>query len=190
MDAARWIIPQQVADLSEVTLFKILRLLWTYPAFQAMFWFRVGSWFRQRRIPLSWLVYRILFHGYGLEISIGADYDGGLYIPHPFGSVIAARKIGENCSIISNVTLGMRNKWEFPELGDRVFVGSGARILGGIHVGDDAVVGANAVVIQDIPDGATVVGIPAKIQRIYGRRVSTSAEVESDHEIQQGDTHE
>lgn len=65
--------------------------------------------------------------------------------------------------MIHNVTVGMRNEWAFPEIGDDVFIGAGARVLGGIVVGDGARIGANAVVIQDVPAGATVVGIPARV---------------------------
>ena len=99
---------------------------------------------------------------HGTDLWVGNDYDGGLYIAHPIGSVIAAQKIGENCSIIANVTIGTRNEWGFPIIGDNVFIGAGARVLGNIQVGDDAVIGANAVVIQDVPAGATVVGVPAR----------------------------
>jgi serine O-acetyltransferase len=71
--------------------------------------------------------------------------------------------MGENCSIIAAVTIGMRNEWRFPTFGDHVFIGAGARILGDIELGDDSAVGANAVVVKDVPAGATVVGIPARI---------------------------
>jgi serine O-acetyltransferase len=96
-------------------------------------------------------------------MSPDLDIGGGLYIAHPNGCVIHAKKIGRNCSIISNVTIGMRNRWEFPTIGDNVFIGSGARILGGIKVGNNVRIGANAVVIHDVPDNCTVVGIPARI---------------------------
>lgn len=73
------------------------------------------------------------------------------------------KRIGRNCSVIANVTIGMRNEWVFPEIGNDVFIGAGARVLGGITLGDQAVIGANAVVIHDVPAGATAVGIPAKV---------------------------
>ncbi|MCB0017124.1 MAG: hypothetical protein KDE09_04990, partial [Anaerolineales bacterium] len=73
--------------------------------------------------------------------------------------------MGENVSIIANVTLGMRGERRWPRIGDRTFIGAGARVLGNIDVGADAVIGANAVVLNDVPAGATVVGIPAKIVR-------------------------
>ena len=87
----------------------------------------------------------------------------GLYIPHPRGMVLVARRVGANCSFIHACTLGMRETWDFPVLGDAVFVGAGARVLGGIRLGDACSVGANAVVIKDVPPGATAVGVPARI---------------------------
>ncbi|RMD75375.1 MAG: serine acetyltransferase, partial [Chloroflexi bacterium] len=64
--------------------------------------------------------------------------------------------------------IGMRNEWAFPIIGDEVFIGAGARVLGGITVGDRARIGANAVVTRDVPSGATVVGIPARVVKIDG----------------------
>ncbi len=166
-DVQRWIRPQEVADPSEVTFRTTIKLLYIYMALRAVFWFRLGSWCVSHHIPFAkGFVYRLLYRNHGLEISPGADVGGGLYVAHPNGCVIHAKKIGKNCSIISNVTIGMRNRWEFPVIGDNVFIGAGARILGGIHIGDGAVIGANAVVIEDVPECATVVGIPAKVIKI------------------------
>ncbi len=170
-DVQRWIRPQEVADPSEVIFLRVLRLLFNYMPLRAMFLFRLGSWFAQHHIPFSkGIFYRWLYRSHGLEISPGADIGGGLYIAHPIGCVISAKKIGRNCSIISNVTIGMRNTWEFPVIGDHVFIGAGARVLGGIHVGDGAVIGANAVVIEDVPAYATVVGVPAKVVKVAPER--------------------
>lgn len=166
-DVQRWIVPQQVADPSTVTLPTTLRLLWQHMPLRAMLWFRLGAWIKAKGIPLlPGLIQRTIFRYFGLEIIIGSKIGGGLYIAHPIGTVIAAEEIGENCSIIANVTIGMRNEWAFPRIGNNVFIGAGARVLGGIHVGDGAVIGANAVVIHDVPAGATVVGIPARVIRL------------------------
>ena len=77
--------------------------------------------------------------------------------------MIAVERIGRNCSIIAAVTLGLRNDHTFPSIGDDVFIGAGARVLGGIRIGDGARIGANAVVINDVPAGATAVGVPARV---------------------------
>ena len=100
---------------------------------------------------------------FGLEISSGVPIGPGLYIAHPTGTVIMARRVGANASFVHAVTVGMRGEHEFPVLGDGVFVGAGARVLGPIRVGHGCRVGANAVVLESVPDGATAVGVPARI---------------------------
>ncbi len=163
-DVQRWVVPQQIADPSEITWGRTLRLLWQYMSLRAMLWYRFGSWCKERRIPMiPGLVQRFLLRFFGLEIWIGAKIGGGLYIAHPVGTVIAVQEMGENCTIVASVTTGMRNEWAFPRIGNNVFIGAGARVLGGIQVGDGAVIGANAVVIHDVPPGATAVGVPAKV---------------------------
>ncbi len=166
-DVQRWIVPQAVSDPALVTFSTTVKALWTHMPLRAMFWFRLGSWCRQKRIPgLAGMLQRAIHRAHGMDIAVGSDYGGGLYLAHTIGNVIAARTIGRNCTIVANVTLGMRNEWAFPTIGDDVFIGAGARVLGGIHVGDGAVIGANAVVIEDVPPGAVVVGIPARVIRI------------------------
>jgi serine O-acetyltransferase len=100
---------------------------------------------------------------FGVEITPAVPIGPGFYLPHPVGVVIIAKQIGANVTFIGSNTVGMRNEWEFPEIGDAVFVGVGARILGPVKVGDGSRIGANAVVVDDIPAGATAVGIPARI---------------------------
>jgi serine O-acetyltransferase len=166
-DTARWVVPQQIADPSTLTISGTLKLLYHYLPLRAMAWFRLGSWLTEKRIPfVKGFIQRLIYRVFGLEISPGAEIGGGLYIAHPVGSVISPKRMGNNCTIIHSITIGMRNEWEFPDIGDNVFIGAGARILGGIRVGNNAVIGANAVVIHDVPDGATVVGIPAKVIKV------------------------
>jgi serine O-acetyltransferase len=163
-DVQRWFVPQQVAPAAYVTFSRTLRLMWVYKSLRAMFWLRLGTWCVHKRIPLAKSLFSsILYYFHGLELEIGADIGGGLYIAHPRGVVIVASRIGRNCSVIANVTVGMRNEYAFPEIGNDVFIGAGARVLGNIKIGDGAKIGANAVVIQDVPAGATVVGIPAHV---------------------------
>lgn len=163
-DACRWIHPSKIAPESELSPGVLLVLLYRYMPLRAMAWFRFGAWCSQRRIPVvPGFVQRLLYRHYGLEIPIRADIGGGLYIAHPVGVVIAPRRMGENCSVIAAATIGMRNEWEFPDIGDNVFIGAGARVLGGITIGDGAAIGANSVVIHDVPAGATVVGIPGRV---------------------------
>jgi len=172
-DASRWIIQGTLTPAAQVTFLRAIVLLYRYRALRATLWFRIGGWFQRQRVPLiPGIIQRRITTVYGLEIEVGIPIGGGFYIAHPVGTVIASRGIGENCSIISSVTIGMRNEWAFPKIGYNVFIGAGARVLGGITVGDNAVVGANAVVIEDVPAGATVVGIPAKVVRRTGDTIS------------------
>jgi serine O-acetyltransferase len=165
-DARRWVVPRQINAESNISFRTLLSLLYRHMPLRAVAWFRFGSWCKRRGIPFlpGWVQRKIYAH-YGLEISVGADIGGGLYIAHPIGTVISVRRMGRNCSIIAAVTIGMRNEWAFPVIGDNVFIGAGARVLGDITIGDNAVIGANAVVIRDIPSSATAVGIPAKVIR-------------------------
>lgn len=83
---------------------------------------------------------------------------------HPQGIVIHERAIvGNDCIIMQQVTIGQLDDGDVPTIGNSAFIGAGAKLLGGISVGDNARVGANAVVISNVPVGATVVGIPARI---------------------------
>lgn len=168
-DVQRWIEPGQVVEDPRLTLRTTLKLLYRYRALRAMLWFRLGSWCRHKHLPaLPGIIQRRIMSRYGMEILVGADIGGGLYVAHPVGCVIVPARMGRNCSVIASVTIGMRNVWAFPVIGDNVFIGAGARVLGGIDVGDNAVIGANAVVIHDVPAGVTAVGVPARPGRQAG----------------------
>jgi serine O-acetyltransferase len=172
-DLLRWVVPGKVSEPSTLTARVVLRLCWQHLPVRATALFRAAGWFKRRRIPLlPGILQRLNALVFGLEIPSGADIGGGLYIAHPVGVVINPRRIGCNCSIIAGITIGMRTEWAFPDIGDNVFIGAGARVLGGIRVGNGAVIGANAVVIRDVPDGATVVGVPAHVINVGGRAVS------------------
>ena len=173
-DVQRWVVPSGFAEPSEVTFLKTLGMLYRHPSLRMMLWFRFARWCKRKRIPmLPGLLYQLIFHRFGAELRLDTPIGGGLYIAHPAGVVLSPDSMGENCSVISAVTVGMRNEYAFPKIGDRVFLGAGARILGDIVVGDDVQVGANSVVIKDIPAGSTVVGIPSRVIAIYGEKVSS-----------------
>ncbi|MDD2761831.1 MAG: hypothetical protein PHH11_16260 [Methylomonas sp.] len=100
----------------------------------------------------------------GADIPLNCEIGGGLLLPHPNGVVInPGAKIGPNCLIFQQVTIGTRHGKKPSKIGGHVDIGAGAKILGNVVVGDHACIGANAVVLQDVPAGATAVGIPAKI---------------------------
>jgi serine O-acetyltransferase len=146
-----------------VTVLEALKLYWNYMGVRATFLYRLSHWCHRRRIPLvPGILWRRNIRRYGLDIVPSVPVGPGLYIAHPVGIVIMARGLGRNVSLITAVTIGMRNTHEFPLIGNNVTIGAGARVLGGIVIGDDATIGANAVVIDDVPPGATMVGIPAR----------------------------
>jgi serine O-acetyltransferase len=105
---------------------------------------------------------------FGIEISPRCAIGPGIFFPHTSGTVIGASKIGRNVTIFQGVTLGARQMdMNFdpalrPELGDYVVVGAGAKVLGGISLGDNVRVGANSVLLRSVPANATVAGIPAR----------------------------
>lgn len=161
-DALRWVVPGEIAEPTVLTWAVLVKLLFRHPALRATAWYRLACWGKANRIPfMVGTIHRWLFFRFGLEIA--GDIEGGLYLAHPVGTVINVSHMGQNCSIIAAVTIGMRNKWAFPVIGDDVFIGAGARILGAIIIGDGAKIGANAVVLQDIPAHATAVGVPARV---------------------------
>lgn len=163
LDAARWIVPQEVAPLEAVTPRRTAIRLYRYPSLRAMAWFRIGWAAWKLGLPMvpGW-VQRRLLRLYGLELVPSNDIGGGFYIAHPVGSVLVAESIGTNVTVISQATFGTRTDNRWPRVGDDVFVGARARVLGGVTLGQGAQVGANAVVIDDVEAGATVVGIPAR----------------------------
>jgi serine O-acetyltransferase len=109
----------------------------------------------------------------GADIPLTAKFGGGLLLPHPNGIVIhPASQIGVNCTIYQQVTLGGRDdNHGAPVIGANVLIGTGAKILGSVTVGDGARIGANAVVLADVPPRATAVGVPAKIISETSREV-------------------
>ena len=94
------------------------------------------------------------------------DVGGGFIIQHGFSTIINAKKIGKNCKIFQQVTIGY-NGSEQPILGDNVTVCCGAKVLGDVHIGNNVVIGANAVVVKDVPDNVVVAGVPARIINVY-----------------------
>jgi serine O-acetyltransferase len=98
------------------------------------------------------------------DIEHRAKFGRRLMLPHPNGVVIHEDAvIGDDCMIMQQVTIGMIGDGEVPTLGNGIYVGAGAKIIGKVKVGDGARIGANAVVTQDVPAGCTAVGVPARL---------------------------
>jgi serine O-acetyltransferase len=114
------------------------------------------------------MVNRVLF---GVETAPQTRIGPGLYFPHTNGIVIGAAQIGARCVIYHQVTLGAKTidmkftPTERPIVGDDVTIAAGAKVLGGVQIGDGAVIAANAVVVEDVDGGALVGGVPAVVLR-------------------------
>lgn len=121
----------------------------------------------------------------GIEIHPGATIGKSLFIDHGMGVVIGeTAEIGDNCTIYQGVTLGGTGKdvgKRHPTLGNNVMVGAGAKVLGPVKLGDNTKIAAGAVVLNDTPESSTAVGIPAKIVRRKGEKVSNTPDLDQIH---------
>jgi serine O-acetyltransferase len=142
------------------------------PGFRITFWMRLSRFLRSRALT-RWGAYHFAqwrFHAACRRAACCLDFTteigGGLYLPHAVGIVVNRRVvIGRNCNLSQHVTLGVSNrgpKQGNPVLGDRVYLGPGAVVFGAVTVGEDAAVGANAVVNRDVPPHTVVAGLPAR----------------------------
>jgi serine O-acetyltransferase len=146
----------------------LLEVALLYPGVKAIFFHRLAHPLYVMKIPfLPRLISELSRWLTGIEIHPGATIGKHLVIDHGMGVVIGETAIvGDDCLIFHGSTLGGRGAAtgkRHPTLGSRVLVGAGAKILGAINVGDNAKIGANAVVTHDVPADATAVGIPARI---------------------------
>ena len=148
-----------------------------YAGFKAVRSYRHANWFYRRghTFIARWISQRAR-RKTGIEIHPGATIGKGLFIDHGMGVVIGeTAEIGDNCTIYQNVTLGGTGKdtgKRHPTLGDNVLIGAGAKVLGPFTIGSNARVSAGAVVLEEVPENATAVGVPAKIVRVNGEKVS------------------
>jgi len=152
-------------DPAARTIFEVLT---NYPGMHAIWGHRLAKWFWCR--GLKWLgrtISTVVRWLTGVEIHPGATLGRRFFIDHGMGIVIGeTAEIGDDCTIYHSVTLG-GTSWSagkrHPTLGNNVVIGAGAKVLGPLMVGDNSRIGSNAVVVKDVPDGATVIGIPGRI---------------------------
>ena len=132
----------------------------------AMIWYRLMQWARRWRLaPLEMLFNRFNTICCGCIIGRGAEFGPGFVLIHSIGVVInGSVRGGTNVKIEHQVTIGAERRLS-PVIGNDVFIGAGAKIIGSVTVGDGARIGANAVVVHDVASRTTVVGIPAKVVR-------------------------
>ena len=146
----------------------VFEIVFCYPGFHAMLFYRMAHALWQHHF---YFFGRFVSHVgrflTGIEIHPGARIGRGFFIDHGMGVVIGeTAEIGDNCTLYHGVTLG-GTSWakekRHPTLGNNVVVGSGAKILGPFQVGDGSKIGSNSVVVKEVPDNATVVGVPGRV---------------------------
>ena len=156
----------------EVAWSQFFRTVLLVPGFRYSFFLRLCSYLRSKillrpiYVPV-FLYHRHLKFTYGISISPHTDIGPGFYIGH-FGGIVVSKntKIGRNCNISQGVTLGRKNRGKYvgePVIGDQVYIGPGAKVIGGVHVGNNVAIGANCVIVDDVPDDAVVVGVPGRV---------------------------
>ena len=166
----------------------LLEVILTYPGLHAIIWFRLAHmlWKHNIRFParfISWFA-RLLTN---VDIHPGATIGTGFFIDHGAGVVIGeTAEVGNDVTLYHGVTLG-GTSWSpgkrHPTLENGVLVGAGAKILGPITVGENARVGANSVVIDNVPPGMTVVGIPGKIIKDRHERKLIDGKIDLEHHL-------
>ena len=152
----------------------------TYAGLHAITWHRVAHFLWRHKLKFAArLVSQTNRFMTGIEIHPGATIGKGFFIDHGMGVVIGeTAEIGDNCLLYHGVTLGgvsLEKKKRHPTLGNDVVIGAGAKVLGAIMLGDNVRVGANAVVLKDVPPNSVVVGNPGRVVAQNGVRVGQDA---------------
>lgn len=165
------------------------KCLITNPWFKAVYYFRICQYLKSNRIWKFTIYPLFLFLRFrnslrfGIEIDLSMDIGPGFRVEH-FGGIFLSpkTKIGRNCSISYGVVMGYLprgiNKGYPVSIGDNVYIGPGAKIIGNIKVGNNVVIGANSVVTKDIPDNVTVFGVPARVVSQEGSQGYINLKVE------------
>lgn len=156
-----------------------LEVLLLYPSIHALIFYRISHFLYSKKLFfLARFISQIGRFLTGIEIHPGAKIGRGLFIDHGMGVVIGeTTEIGDDVTLYHGVTLGGTGKHKgkrHPTVGNNVVVGTGAKVLGPITIGDNSKIGANAVVLKDVPSNATAVGMPARVVSI---RPSTIIEI-------------
>ena len=137
------------------------------------FWMRSSLFLSQKKVfkytlyPFARIILNHYTYKFGIDIPYATKIGSGFFIGH-FGGITVSQfsVIGKNCNISQTVTLGQANRGKnkgYPTLGDNVYIGPGAKIVGSVKIGNNVAIGANCVVTKDIPDNSVVVGIPGKV---------------------------
>ena len=154
----------------------MVEIILLYPGLHAIIFYRIANSLWNMKIPLiPRIISQIARFLTGVEIHPGAAIGKGLFIDHGMGVVVGETSIiGNNVTLFQGVTLGGTGKEtgkRHPTLGDNIVVGTGGKILGNITIGDNSYIGANAVVLRDVPANSTVVGVPGHITKQDGKKI-------------------
>lgn len=155
------------------TLSSFLYHMVVSPGYKYAFWMRTCAYLKSHSLirfvlfPPAWLILSHYEYKYGVSISYQTQVGSGLHIGH-FGGIVVNRyaMIGKNCNLSHQVTLGVvrrGTRMGYPVIGDNVYIGPGAKVIGNVHVGNNVAIGANCVVTDDVPDNSVVVGIPGRV---------------------------
>jgi len=160
-------------DPAATSFFEVLL---TYSSLQALIAYRISRRLLKMGIPfLPRFISQFAKWITGIEIHPGATIGNGFFIDHGMGVVIGETSvIGNNVTLFQGVTLGGTGKERgkrHPTLGNNIVIGTGAKVLGNVKIGDGVQIGANAVVIKDVPPNSTVVGVPGRIVKKEGKKV-------------------
>lgn len=162
----------------------VAQVIFLYSGFHALVSHRLAHWFyKHRRYFIARAISQLTRFLTGIEIHPGAKIGSGLFIDHGMGIVIGeTAEIGNNCTIYHGVTLGGtgkdRGKRRHPIIADNVLIGAGAKVLGPFRVGDCAMIGANSVVLHEVPPDSTVVGVPGRVVRQADRHIRHNIELD------------
>ena len=156
-----------------------LEVLLLYQGLHALISHRIAHSFYKSRLPFTArFISQVSRFFTGIEIHPGAQIGKGLFIDHGMGIVIGETAIiGDNVLLYQGVTLGgtgLEKGKRHPTIGNNVVIGTGAKILGNITIGDNSYIGANAVVVKDVPPNSTVVGVPGRITKQDGKKMDIS----------------
>ena len=176
-DARRYLDDEQFAKLNRGGVNRCYSMSQGYPGLRFSFWMRLCSTLRGNRCWLPLYAYALrrykhYMYKYGMSIPFVTKIGRGFYIGH-FGCIVVSphSEIGNNVNISQGVTIGgtyRGDKAGYPVIGDEVYIGPGAKIIGAIHIGNNVAIGANAVVTHDVPDNSVVGGVPARVISMKG----------------------
>ena len=153
-----------------------IEIILLYPGLHALVIHRIANFFWKKKVQfVPRFLSQIARLFTGIEIHPGAEIGKGFFVDHGMGVVVGETTIiGDNVALFQGVTLGGTGKEtgkRHPTLGNNIVIGAGAKVLGNIKVGDNSYIGANAVVLKDVPHNSTVVGVPGRVTKQDGKKI-------------------